>query len=85
MIGPINQLNALVSGQEPEIEIVDLHCYEQMPPEEEAESFIVATECALCIQPLAVEIQPEIWAVEAFRHILQNYRFLCPDCYWRSP
>ena len=79
MIGAIPDLKQVVSAQS--AEVLDLYCYEQLPPEEEAEqSFIVATECALCDETLAVEIQFQLWAVKYCRDILQNYRFLCPGC-----
>lgn len=77
MIGQQVNLKDLVRDEV--AEAVDLYCYEQLPPEE-AEFFRLIKHCYICQLTLLVEVPAHIWAVERYKNILQNHRFLCPSC-----
>lgn len=77
MIGLQSNIGNLVSDEV--AEAVDLYCYEQLPPEE-AEFFVLTRHCCICQDTLLVEVPAHIWAVERYKNILQNHRFLCPPC-----
>lgn len=81
MIGLQESVGDLVSGEV--AEVVDLYCYEQLPPEE-AEFIVLTKDCRICQVILFVEVPAHIWAVERYKNILQNNRFLCPPCSRRT-
>lgn len=83
MRGPTATLRDIVlTEQGPET--VDLHCYEEMPHEEEESGsrdlFRVATDCGVCQRRLRFVCSSDTEALRKFQEVLFQLQFVCVSC-----
>jgi len=83
MIGPEATLHDIVLTEQPP-ETVDLHCYEQMPPEEEESEtrdlYRVAADCGLCRSRVRFVCLAEQEDIRHFQDLLFGISFVCLRC-----
>lgn len=67
-------------------EAIDLHCYEQMPPEEQEEEqdarnpYRVTVDCGLCKRTVKFVVLSDSEDIRALQEVLFTVSFLCLEC-----